>query len=58
VVLVDFQNDFCRPARPGEDRAQTQANAEAAWRANDFGPRRPAWVCESFTHSRSLILPG
>jgi hypothetical protein len=21
VVLVDFQNDFCRPARPDEDPA-------------------------------------
>jgi nicotinamidase-related amidase len=39
VVLVDFQNDFCRPGRPGEDRAQTQANAEAARRANDFAAK-------------------
>jgi hypothetical protein len=34
VVLVDFQNDFCRPSTPDQDPAQTQANAEAARRAN------------------------
>jgi nicotinamidase-related amidase len=39
VVLVDFQNDFCRPARPDGDPLQTQANAEAAWRANDFAAK-------------------
>jgi len=36
VVLVDFQNDFCRPSRAGEDPKQTGANAGAARRANDF----------------------
>ena len=36
VVLVDFQNDFCRPPGPDEDPAQTQANADAARRANHF----------------------
>jgi nicotinamidase-related amidase len=39
VVLVDFQNHFCRPSRPDEHQAQTRANAEAAWRANDFAAR-------------------
>src|SRR5262245_48687331 len=24
LVLVDFQNDFCRPAEPGHDPAQTE----------------------------------
>lgn len=36
VVLVDFQNDFCRPSRPDEDPAQTRPNADAARKANDF----------------------
>lgn len=36
VLLVDFQNDFCRPSAPGHDPAQTGANAEAAHRANAF----------------------
>ncbi len=36
VVLVDFQNDFCRSSAPGQDLAQTRANAEAARRANVF----------------------
>ena len=36
VLLVDFQNDFCRPARPDDDSAQTQANADAARKANAF----------------------
>lgn len=36
VVLVDFQNDFCRPLRPDEDPAQTRANAGAA-RSADSG---------------------
>ena len=34
--MVDFQNDFCRPSTPDQDRAQTRANAEAARRANAF----------------------
>jgi nicotinamidase-related amidase len=36
VVLVDFQNDFCRPSGPGQDPTQTRANAGAARRANGF----------------------
>jgi nicotinamidase-related amidase len=36
VVMVDFQNDFCRPSTPDQDPAQTQANAEAARKANAF----------------------
>jgi nicotinamidase-related amidase len=36
VVLVDFQNDFCRPSDPGHDPAQTAANAAAASRASAF----------------------
>jgi nicotinamidase-related amidase len=36
VLLVDFQNDFCRPSTPEQDPAQTQANAEAARRASAF----------------------
>lgn len=39
VVLVDFQNDFCRPAPTEEGQLQTQANAETAWRANDFAAK-------------------
>jgi nicotinamidase-related amidase len=36
VVLVDFQNDFCRSPEPGHDPAQTAANAAAARRAAAF----------------------
>jgi nicotinamidase-related amidase len=36
VVLVDFQNDFCRSSVLGQDPGQTRANAEAARRANVF----------------------
>jgi len=36
VILVDFQNDFCRPAQPDDGTAQTEANAVAARRANIF----------------------
>lgn len=39
VVMVDFQNDFCRPSTPDQDPAQTRANAEAARRANAFAAR-------------------
>jgi nicotinamidase-related amidase len=39
VVLVDFQNDFCRPSGPDQDFGQTQLNADAALRASIFAGR-------------------
>lgn len=36
VLLVDFQNDFCRPAPPGGPASGTTRNVETAVRANRF----------------------
>jgi nicotinamidase-related amidase len=57
VVLVDFQNDFCRPARPDEDQAQTRANAEAAWRANDFAAKA-ARLGMRVVYSQQILDPA
>jgi nicotinamidase-related amidase len=57
VVLVDFQNDFCRPGRPDEDQAQTQANAEAAWRANDFAAKA-ARLGMRVVYSQQILDPA
>jgi nicotinamidase-related amidase len=57
VVLVDLQNDFCRPSRPGEDPEQTQANADAARRANDFAGDA-ARLGLRVLYSRQIIDPA
>jgi len=58
VVLVDFQNDFCRPARPDGDPLQTQANAETAWRANDFAAEAARLGMRVIYSQQIQALPG
>jgi nicotinamidase-related amidase len=57
VVLVDFQNDFCRPARPDQDQLQTQANADAARRSNDFAARA-ARLGMQVIYSQQILDPA
>ena len=57
VVLVDFQNDFCRPSLSDEDPAQSQANAGAARRANDFAAEA-ASLGMRVIYSRQILDPA
>jgi len=54
VVLVDFQNDFCRPSGLDKNPAQTLANAEAASRANAFAART-ARLGARVIHKRQIL---
>jgi len=57
VLLVDFQNDFCRPSTPDQDPGQTRANAEAAQRANAFASEA-AGLGMRVIYSQQILDPG
>lgn len=57
AVLVDFQNDFCRPSGSGQDPAQTRANGEAARRADAFAVEA-ARLGLRVIYSRQILEPS